>query len=128
MTNKHKKPIALLINVPIYREQLIVSLHQDDKEFLKTIKQYFKLDPDDEESFLKDNYGAKCFYHAHHSLGIIRVKQKVDFNLFCGFVAHEVAHFVFMCLSAKGMSLSEDSEEAYTYLIEYITAEIFKHV
>lgn len=45
-----------------------------------------------------------------------------------GMVVHESFHFVDYVLKRAGIKLSEDSDEAYTYLLEYVTKQILKHL
>lgn len=42
-----------------------------------------------------------------------------------GLVAHEVYHAVYLILQTMGITPSDDSDEIYAYLIEYIMREIY---
>lgn len=41
-----------------------------------------------------------------------------------GVLVHEILHFVYRFLAERGMKMDDSSEEAYTYLMEYIFNEI----
>lgn len=43
-----------------------------------------------------------------------------------GFLAHEVVHIVHSVCSAVGLRHSADSEEAYAYLAQYITEQVYR--
>lgn len=43
-----------------------------------------------------------------------------------GILQHEIFHAIDQILKYIGMTLSDDSDEAYAYLIEYVTREIYK--
>lgn len=45
-----------------------------------------------------------------------------------GTLAHEIFHAVTFILTRIGMSLTNESDEAYAYLIGYLTKEIYKHI
>lgn len=45
-----------------------------------------------------------------------------------GLVAHECLHATCYILDYVGISLTEESEEAYTYLISYLVNEVYKLV
>src|SRR5688572_31393596 len=43
-----------------------------------------------------------------------------------GTVNHEIFHLVYWRLSCAGLQLSESSEEAFNYLISYLTTQFYK--
>lgn len=43
-----------------------------------------------------------------------------------GILQHEIFHAADLALRHMGITLSDDSDEAYAYLIEYLTTEIYK--
>lgn len=43
-----------------------------------------------------------------------------------GIIAHEALHATFFILSSRGLKYSQKSEEAYTYLIQFIIDQIYK--
>lgn len=45
-----------------------------------------------------------------------------------GVLQHEIFHAVDQILRYVGINLTNDSDEAYAYLIEYITREIYKKI
>ena len=54
---------------------------------------------------------------------LIRFKDDIDNP---GIIAHEAFHAVIFLFEKIGIKFSYDSEEAYAYLIEYLTNEILK--
>lgn len=45
-----------------------------------------------------------------------------------GILAHEIMHATFAILRRSGMKFSQKSEEAYTYLAEWITEKIYRKI
>lgn len=45
-----------------------------------------------------------------------------------GILSHEIGHVTNGILGRIGMSLSNDSEEAYTYLTQHLTMKAYKHL
>lgn len=59
---------------------------------------------------------------------VLRLKNIPQSCTEYGFLAHEIFHAVTFILNRIGMSLTEQSDEAYAYLIGYITKEIYKRI
>lgn len=53
---------------------------------------------------------------------------KQDPASFHNYIAHELFHAVSFVMSTIGMPLGEDSEEAYAYLLGYVTQEFYKQL
>lgn len=54
------------------------------------------------------------------------IRFYVDPALNPGIVAHEIAHCAFSMCAHAGIEYSRESEEAYTYLIDFITEKFYK--
>jgi len=110
------------IIIPIYDIKLLVSIGQTDKEFLSSLKKTkFKcgkqcLIPDAEAYFIP-------FEGAHL---LIRCKHKLKKPSHIGILSHEVLHATIYILHRAGFRLTKHSEEAFTYLQEYIVTQILK--
>lgn len=57
---------------------------------------------------------------------IVRLKHYPKENRHYGILQHEIFHAVDMLFRHIGIKLNEDSSEAYAYLIQYLTTEIYK--
>lgn len=73
-----------------------------------------------------------CNGRTVHSLNggqtIIRLKTKPFDAYTYGVLAHEIFHAVDFIMRRIGITLSSDSDEAYTYLMGYVTREFFKAI
>lgn len=43
-------------------------------------------------------------------------------------IVHELLHSVFRCMKARGITLSDDSEETYCYMLSFLYGEILKEI
>lgn len=118
-----------IIQIPIYHHTLQV-LFGDSQELKDTLIKEYKLD-ECEVCSMTDNisrYSGSMWY----------VEKTGDFYLWCenvpntisdyGTLVHELQHFVFIFLGNKGLNHTEDSDEAYSYLMEYMYVEIDKWI
>lgn len=60
----------------------------------------------------------------HYSLLFIDEADTCNYAI----VAHEVFHAVYYIMNESGVKLSEDSEEAFAYLTEYLMKQIVEHL
>ena len=112
------------ILIPIYDVKLLVSINQSDKQFLADLKKTkYKcgkqcLIPDSEAYFIPFEAGNL----------LIRCKHKLYKPHQIGILVHEVLHATIYILHRAGFRLTRHSEEAFTYLQEYIVTQILKKV
>lgn len=56
------------------------------------------------------------------------VLPKQDPAMFQNYISHELFHAVSYVMKTIGMPLEEDSEEAYAYLLGYVTQEFYRQL
>lgn len=113
-----KKGMAKLIYYRVYPFELIVST-QSKKNFLELLKDNL---PDEEHSELNlfdGHYDARTVMFSGGQTAIHFNKYK-DSS-----ISHEVFHAVHFLMDRLNCNLTMDSCEAYAYLIQYITDEIY---
>lgn len=72
--------------------------------------------------------GAGRFAMLQNNMGVVRLyRLPIDAEDY-GTLSHEIFHAAEYILREIGMPLSLDSNEAYAYLIGYLTKEIFAHI
>ena len=71
---------------------------------------------------IKDEPWACCF---NRGFQVIFLLEK---NLYLSLIIHEILHAVFGIFRNRDIVYSEDSEEAYTYLCDYILNEFTKKI
>lgn len=117
-----------LINIELYDQDLLV--HFGDKEDLKDYLVQ-ELEVSEEKasqavSTISPSSIGKTIIDYDNGIYFIWLKELpiTDYNF--GVLVHEIAHAAIGILNSKGMRLTHDSEEAYTYLMQYITIQIFE--
>jgi hypothetical protein len=123
--NKKPKSSFVVIDIPIYRGWVMVSINQTDDQFVKS---YMK------DRQMTDRTAAEIacshvFRESEITMGrtvhlsgnvIIRVYNEVktpsDYNT----LVHELLHATDFILDFRGLSLVDGSDEAYAYLIGYL--------
>lgn len=104
-----------LIKVPIYdfaKIKVIVSDKVLDIPILKTVVE------EDDDFFKGIVFTRKGNYYL-----ILNMQRLTHPNTT---IPHECAHLTFDILESAGIKLNRKSEEAYTYLLGYLTEEVFK--
>ena len=116
-------PVALFINIP-------------DKEMTDYLNEIYTgkaYAPKGEPEFSTDVNQLGVYIQSltdFKEIGVRRLIWVKDYkkgNLnHLGALTHEIMHYVHRTLKDKGMTLCSESEEAYTYLMEYTLKECWK--
>lgn len=77
------------------------------------------------ESYFDSIYGLTSCYNQDI---VIYVKTKPAKSNELSMISHEVLHAVIYIMKEVGMVLSYDSEEAYCYLLSYLTEQIYDYL
>lgn len=86
------------------------------KEYIKLVKYEF-----DEKVTGREPGGRhQVFKKKEQDIHVIWLPLKASWDI----IAHEVFHCVHWIMDDKGMTLTDSSEEAYAYLIQYIVNQI----
>lgn len=132
MINDKKKVTSKIIEIrlPIYKDVLYVDVYTpDDKLFEFLNKEGIELTQEDKEILTDRNCGARCFYYPEKQYGVIRVMQKTETTAkLISYIVHELLHYVAIMLRERGFELTQASEEAYTYLLEYLTLKVLDNI
>ncbi len=119
----------------LYSTSFVISINQSDEELRECLFETLrnKDGSDIAENYLNERMNdLKRKSPSHQGICVscegiyyIRLYEEVNTIYQHGYLAHEIGHAVFFCLRDRGMVFSEDSEEAYTYLIGYITSKAY---
>ena len=125
--------LILPILIPIYGRKLVFIYGDDFKWFKKKFKKdlHTKDVKKELKSYLnlfkqlqKDpSNGSYCI---HDGLKVIHVKEIKDLPRLMSVISHEVLHCVVDIMDEVGVKLSDESQEAYTYLQGYLVQEIIE--
>lgn len=111
------------IKLLIYPFTIMVSFGQTDREVLSALKKA-QIYVEDDNIIRMDGVGRYCLFKGGESL--IRLDRYPKTAQDYGSLAHEIFHAATYILDRIGMRLKiRTSDEAYAYLVGYITKEIY---
>jgi hypothetical protein len=119
--------INFIIPLKVYPFDVMVSIGESNKKLRKRLKAYgvCKADRYSDIWHLSEVcHGRGVFFGCGRSL--VRLKKAPKTANQKGILSHEVFHVADFILRHIGIRLSEDSHEAYGYLIGYLVEEIYK--
>lgn len=107
-----------VVNIALYRQDVMFSFAQTDKELKKALG----MDGDEQAMRHLDIEGknGKCVMLSGGAV-VVRMVKIPRTNFDWSILAHELFHATDMILDRKGMRLTDSSDEAYAYLMEYLT-------
>ena len=114
---------GFIIEYQIYPFALYVSFGQEDAEVVKQLKKQGVRTPDD----FKVLGNGRCIMYSEGAT-MIRMHTIPKSPSAYGILQHEIFHAVDFLFNRIGIKLDESSNEAYAYLIEYLTKEIYKRI
>lgn len=122
-----------IIDLVVYPFDIMFSIGESDKEFMRTLKdrlpkKYLPKKSEDNICQLEDECRGRTWHHLEGGQTIIRLKKKPKSEQEMGSLAHEIFHAVDFIFRHVGIQLSSDSDEAYAYLIGYITEQFYKNI
>jgi hypothetical protein len=113
-----------IIKLNPYPYDVMVSFNQTDKQLQQYLKKY-----NCEWHDLMKFEGSGRFYINSNNQSLIRIANYPKSNEDFGTLQHEIFHCVTYVLDRIGMKLKlHNSDEAYAYLIGYLTTEIYKNI
>lgn len=119
----------------IYKQSLFLSIGQTDKQLknslLKYITSFQEKEANDVVDYLKRKHDRhNGLFAVVEGIHIIRMYEEADYfdHNFHGILAHEILHATFELLTARGLVYSETSEEAFTYLHDFYTSNLYKNI
>jgi hypothetical protein len=117
-----KKKLNFIIPLIIYPFDVMVSLGQSDKALKADLLKY---DIEWDDNIKCVGKGRFVLFFTNQSLIRLSIYPKTFEDY--GALQHEVFHCVTMVLDRIGMKfIPRKSDEAYSYLIGYLTTEIYK--
>lgn len=111
------------INIPIYEHDVLISVDETDDELYEQVKHSFKSRDEFDNSWINfESSNARTICHDRDGYCIIRFKKE---PLKHSLIAHEAFHATHFILDRVGIRLSDDSDEAFAYLLGYIIENIY---
>jgi len=122
-----KKSLNFILPLVVYPFDIMVSFGQTDKEVIAALNKYGITDEDELKLVTLNGVGRYCMFSNNASL--IRLWTYPEYAEDYGTLAHEIFHAVTFILDKTGMDIQlKVSDEAYSYLIGYITTQIYKRL
>lgn len=123
------------VEVDVFNSSLIVTVNTTKEEAMKDLKKQYSGETKDwfksVEECLSDSYermfsgnARGVFHHLIRGYMINLRLPKNEFRNSVGYIVHEVTHLAHSILRDRRIPLNEDTEEVYTYLIQYLTVAI----
>lgn len=123
--NKKKKPINFILPLVIYPFDIMVSLGQSDDELKASLKEW-GIEWDEILEMAPTGLGRTAMLDGNQT--VLRLTNVPVSVTDYGTLAHEIFHAVAFIMDRVGMVLCRQSDEAYAYLIGYVTKEIYKRI
>jgi hypothetical protein len=122
------KPQQFEIRIDVYQRSVLVCINEPNHEVKRILEEsgYEEELADDVSEYQKKGLGMGAYSWIFDDRScFMRFWPKEINPEFHDQVAHEIAHCAFAILDYIGVELGSKSEEAYTYLIGYITREFY---
>lgn len=120
------KRSGFIVSLKVYPFDIFVWFGYDIERMGKKLKKYVSHTEVDEFTAQSFNRGKTCQFSSGQTvIWLPNSPQSVDE---LSVLNHEIFHAVTLILNKVGIRLSEDSEEAYAYLIQYVSKQIYLHL
>lgn len=121
------KTLDYRFTVPIYNDRVWI--------YFGSIEEIKKIAKKRTNKHLREhieNHPMEYLGAVHNSgkgnLTILHMIEMPETSFSYGVLQHEIFHLAYSILSSSGIELTKDSEEAYSYLIGYLTETIYNQI
>lgn len=117
-----------IIPIDLYCRDILF-VFGDEPFFRKAVRKYHTPEQTDkiiETADIDEHSTGKTIYNQVHNAFIVWMPRLPQTTAELGTLSHEIFHATQALMINIGANLSEDSEEAYAYLIGYITKSVFE--
>lgn len=118
------KSLNKIIPLVIYPFDVMVSFGESDEQLAKVLNKH-GFDLTDVDIAHKEGREGRCTM-LHSGQTVLRLYKYPKTPVQYGYLQHEIFHAVEFVMERIGMKLCRKSDEAYAYLIQYLTTEIHK--
>lgn len=119
-----------ILELPLYQRDILLSFGESDEEFTVSANKVDVLEKDDYKIFhlneIKSKRGRYIMLKGGQSIIRLNYIPKFIEPEEMGLLQHEIFHASTIILEDVGIKFKKQSEEAFAYLVQYITTEIFK--
>ena len=116
-----------IINLEVYPFDVMVSIGETDEAVVKhLVKKGVPLTECNKHLIEINGKGRSLMFPTGQSL--LRLPKKPETNFEMAVLQHEIFHIVQFVMHKVGITLSDDSDEAYAYLIQFLTLKIYNKI
>lgn len=122
-----------LVKCTPYAHDILFALNESDATCSKYLRQALHLEAETvaelQELWVgKHKSNTATTWQLSTGQQIIRFDEKVTGHRTMALMVHEILHAVSFILRRCGIEHTNDTEEAYTYLVQHVTSEAFKAI
>lgn len=122
---KSSKTLLFVLEGSVWPYDIIFSFGMGKEEMIKRCKEKFE-NPFTKEDIELLNLSGRGFCLMLENNGVIVWLEKYPASPeWFGHLAHEIFHATHTILNKAGIRLSEDSDESFAYLIDWITSNVY---
>lgn len=118
--------LPFIINCKVYPFDVMVYFGEDREPLYRNLKKY--LSESDIKELREYKYGFAKSVMFPNGQTLLYMKRKPETHFELGTLAHEIFHCTCFIMDRVGIKLTDESDEAYAYLIGYLTNEILKKI
>ncbi len=124
MKKSNKKIKKFIVNCQVYPYDIFCFFGEDISQLKKELSKLLpKTDIDDFDSLIFSGTGKSVMFPNNQTL--LWLKYEPHEPILLGTLNHEIFHCACFILERAGIKYCEDSDEAYAYLIAYLTGVIY---
>ncbi len=112
-----------IIPLVVYPFDLMVSVGESDAKLKQTLSEVGIENEDHMWTFGHTTKGRFCLFESNH--GLIRIGAKPITPEDYSNLQHEIFHYAMHVFDRIGMKWTPEADEAYSYMIGYLTKEIY---
>lgn len=124
------KRLNVIIHVPIYFCNVVFSLGETDKQFVDSCMEYKGVSKKEVSALELEGSLGRCTWLKKPDYSSIALRVKIfpsDPDSYAT-LQHEIFHATHFILDKAGIKLCDHSDEAFAYLITFLTKEVYTHI
>jgi hypothetical protein len=116
-----------IFSLEIYPFDVMVSIGENDEELKEKLNEVgVDAEGDNNWHYEATGLGRAISFPGNQTL--LRLRNKPETTADYGTLAHEIFHICEFILHKVGINLTRDSDEAYAYLIGFVTRKIYESI
>ncbi len=116
-----------IFSLEVYPFDVMVSVGETDEE-LKEKLNYVGIEPEGDNNWHYEFLGLGRTVSFPSGQSLLRLRNKPETVDEYGMLAHEIFHVCEFILHKIGLNLTRESDEAYAYLIGFVTKKVYEQI